>query len=272
MSPPDPPVETVRARGVEVAYRRVGTGPPLVLAHGAAHDGRGWAPQLDGLSDELTVVAWDEPGSGRSSDLPAGFTLSDYADCLGAVIAALDLGPAHVGGLSWGGTVVLELYHRHPELVATLVLADTYAGWAGSLPSDEVQARIAGVRRMLAAPPDEFDPTLPRLFAAEPPAELEPLLRELSAAVRPATLGPQLELMARADLRDQLADVAVPTLLVWGELDARSPLRVARQLEDAIPDTELVVIEGVGHVSNLEAPEQFNAAVRRFCLAHPPAA
>jgi pimeloyl-ACP methyl ester carboxylesterase len=59
--------------------------------------------------------------------------------------------------------------------------------------------------------------------------------------------------------------VAVPTLLIWGELDARSPLDVARQFEQAIPDAKLHVIPGVGHVSNLEAPERFTAAVREFC-------
>ena len=67
--------------------------------------------------------------------------------------------------------------------------------------------------------------------------------------------------------RDLLPRIAVPTLLIWGELDARSPLSVARQLERAIPDTQLVVIPGCGHVSNLEQPEQFNEAVREFCRA-----
>lgn len=261
-------MDTVQVGEVRIAYRRAGTGPPLVLLHGASHDGRAWAPQLDGLSDELTVVAWDEPGAGGSSDLPAGFELADYARCVAAVIESLGLGPAHVGGLSWGGTVALEVYHHHPDLVATLVLADTYAGWAGSLTADEVQARLAGVRRMVAVPPEEFDPTLPGLFAGDPPADVVPLLDAMDASARPATLGAQLELMARTDLRAQLPDVAVPTLLIWGELDARSPLAVARQLERAIPDTELVVIEGAGHVSNLQAPEHFNAAVRAFCRVH----
>ena len=75
--------------------------------------------------------------------------------------------------------------------------------------------------------------------------------------------------MAEADQRDLLPRIAVPTLLIWGELDARSPLTVARQFEQAIPDTELVVIPGAGHVSNLEQPERFNAAVRE-CRAHSP--
>ena len=74
--------------------------------------------------------------------------------------------------------------------------------------------------------------------------------------------------MAEADQRDMLASVAVPTLLVWGELDARSPLDVAHQLDEAIPDTELVVIPECGHVSNLERPAQFNDAIRSFCGAH----
>lgn len=68
----------VHANGVEVAFRRAGEGPLLVLAHGAAEDGRVWTPQLEALASELTVVAWDEPGAGHSSGVPAGFGLSDY--------------------------------------------------------------------------------------------------------------------------------------------------------------------------------------------------
>jgi pimeloyl-ACP methyl ester carboxylesterase len=258
-------VEVVRTQGLDIAYERAGDGPPLVLAHGAAEDGRVWRPQLDALADELTVVAWDEPGAGRSSDVPAGFGLEDYASCLAAVVEAVGLGPAHVAGLSWGGTVVQELYRRRPELVATLILVDTYAGWKGSLPEAEVRARVDGARRMLAAPPAEFDPTLPGLFAGEPPAELVPLLEEMTAAVRPASLATQLAIMAEADQRDLLPRIAVPTLLVWGELDVRSPLSVAREFERAIPDAQLVVLPGAGHVSNLERPGEFNEAVRAFC-------
>ena len=259
------PVEVVRAYGLDIAYERVGEGPPLVFVHGAAGDSRMWRPQHAALADEFTVVAWDEPGAGRSSDVPADFGLADYADCLAALIEALALGPAHLAGLSWGGTLVLELYRRHPGRVASLILADTYAGWKGSLPEEEVRARVAGARQMLAAPAEEFDPTLPGLFAGDPPADFVVLLEEIAAAVRPDTLRTQLSLMAEADQRDLLQHVAVPTLLIWGELDARSPLDVARQFEQAIPDTKLHVIPGVGHVSNLEAPEQFNAAVREFC-------
>jgi pimeloyl-ACP methyl ester carboxylesterase len=265
-----PAVDFIRANGLEIAYERVGGGPPLVLVHGAAGDSRMWRPQLAALADEFTVVAWDEPGAGRSSDIPADFGLPDYANCLAALIGTLDLGPAHVAGLSWGGTVAQELYRHHPELVATLLLVDTYAGWKGSLPEEEVRLRVEGVRRMLAAADHSFDPTLPGLFAGDPPAEFVPLLEAVAADVRPDSMRTALMVMAEADQRDLLPRIAAPTLLIWGELDARSPLSVARQFESAVSDAKLVVLPGTGHVSNLEAPEQFNAAVRDFCRTHPP--
>lgn len=255
--------------GIEIAYERLGAGPPLVFLHGAADDGRVWAPQLDALSDEFTVVAWDQPGAGRSSDLPLDFGLDDYADCLSALIEGLALGPAHVAGLSWGGTVAQALYEHHPGRVGTLILADTYAGWKGSLPEEDVRARVEAACAALSADPQAFDPSVPGLFAGDPPAEVIALLESVAAQVRPETLANQLSVMAKADLRDLLPGIAVPTLLIWGELDARSPLSVARQFDEAIPNTRLVVIPGCGHVSNLERPEEFNAAVREFCRLRP---
>jgi pimeloyl-ACP methyl ester carboxylesterase len=249
----------LRAAGLDVAYERVGEGPPLALVHSGASDAREWRLQMAGLADDFTLIAWDEPGAGRSSDVPADFGLGAYATALARLVETLGA-PAHVCGVSWGGTVTLELYRRRPELVATLVLADTYAGWKGSLPDQELRARVAG-----AATPQ---PAVPGLFAGEPPREIIELLRAVAADVRPESVRVAVSAMAEADLRDVLPGIAVPTLLVWGELDARSPLRVAREFARAIPDAELVVIPGAGHMSNLERPDEFNAAVRDFCRRH----
>lgn len=261
-------VGVISANGLEIAYAQVGDGPPIVFVHGAAEDGRVWQPQLSALADEFTIVAWDEPGAGRSSDLPAGFRLVDYANCLAALIERLKLGPSHVAGLSWGSTLVLELYRHHPELVATLILAGGYAGWKGSLPEEEVSARVVGVRQLLGASAEESALTLPGLFADGPPAEFVPLLEEIADDVRPESLRTQVYVMAEADQRDLLPRITVPTLLIWGELDARSSLNVANQFQRTIPDTTLVVIPGAGHVCQLERPEHFNRAVREFCRAH----
>lgn len=263
-------VESVRFGGLDVAYRRAGSGPLLVLVHGALEDSRTWTPQIAGLADKFTVVAWDEPGCGNSADLPAeGFTLSDYAACLAAVIDDVGVGPARVLGLSWGSTVALELYRVHPEAVAALVIVGGYAGWKGSLPPEEVAARLAGVKQMLEAPSSEFAPSLPGLFFGDPPTEFVTLLETMAAAVRPHSMGTSLSIMAETDLSDALPSIAVPTLLVWGEQDVRSPLAVARRFEGAIPDSSLVVIPDCGHLANLERPIEFNDAVRTFCMAIP---
>ena len=265
-------MQVVRAGGLDIAYVREGDGPPLVLVHGAGDDSRIWRPQLADLADEFTVVAWDEPGAGRSSNVPAGFDLAGYANSLGALMDALELGPSHVAGLSWGGTVALELYRHRPELVGTLILADTYAGWKGSLPESEVESRVAAVRAMLAGPPGRLDPILAGSFAGEPPPRYVPLLREIAAGMRPESLMTQLDVMAQTDQRDLLPRISVPTLLIWGELDARSPLAVACQFEMAIEGAQVVILPGAGHLSNLEQPERFTDAVRVFCHEHADAA
>lgn len=257
-------VGAIDVAGLEVVYDRAGTGPPLVLVHGGAGDAREWREQMSGLSGDFTVIAWDEPGAGRSSDVPADFGLAGYASALAALLEALDT-PAHLCGSSWGGTVVLELYRRRPELVATLVLADTYAGWKGSLSEHEAHARVADVERVLGEPADRFDPAPPGVLAADPPQDVKELLGAIAADVRRDSVRVALAAMAEADLRDVLPTIAVPTLLVWGELDARSPLSVAHSFARAIPHATLVVIPGAGHMSNLERPDEFNAAVRDFC-------
>jgi pimeloyl-ACP methyl ester carboxylesterase len=264
-------MEHVRINGVDVAYRRAGSGPPIVFVHGAVEDSRTWTPQFEALQDEFTVVAWDEPGVGQSDDLPAeGFGLADYAACLAGVIDSVGLGPAHVVGLSWGSTVAIDLFHRHPDAVATLILTGAYAGWKGSLPADEVAGRIAGVQRMLDAPPEHFDPALPGLFAGEPPASFVALLQTMAAEVRRHSMRTALSIMAATDLNFVLPTISVPTLLLWGELDVRSPLRIAHEFERTIPNATLVVIPECGHVTNLDRPDEFNHAVREFCLRHLP--
>lgn len=167
-------VQFVETGGLTIAYQRDGVGAPLVLVHGAADDSRTWTPQFADLTDEFTLIAWDEPGAGSSSDLPHDFTLTYFADGLAAFLEALNLGPAHLAGVSWGGTVLLELYRRHPAHVATLILMDTYAGWAGSLPAEEVRARVASTQKMLAVQDEGFDPSLAGIFASHPPAEIVP--------------------------------------------------------------------------------------------------
>ena len=258
-------MEHVEIHGLRIAFERTGSGPPLVLLHGGLSDGREWRRQLDGLAGDFTLVAWDAPGCGRSSDPPDSFRMPDYADCLAVFMTALGLDRPHVLGLSWGGTLALELYRRWPTLPRTLLLASAYAGWAGSLPEDEVAERLDVVLRELELPPEQFvRGFLPSLLTDRAPAEMIDELVVIMSAFHPAGCRPMLHAMAEADLRDILPRIDVPTLLLYGDADVRSPLHVARELREQIPGSTLVVIPGVGHQSNVEAADLFNAAVRDF--------
>jgi pimeloyl-ACP methyl ester carboxylesterase len=251
--------------GLAIGFRRAGQGPPLVLLHGGLGDSRGWPDQLRDLSDEFAVVAWDAPGCGTSSDPPETFGLPDYADCLAGFVEALGLGRPHVLGHSFGAGLALELCGRHPGLARSLILAGPYAGWAGSLPAEEVEARLRLALETAELLPDRFDPrSIPGLFSDEMPAEKRELLASIMSDARPVGTRVTARAFAEADLRDVLPGIDVPTLVLCGENDERSPLAVGQALHAAIPTSKLVVVPGVGHEIYLEAPERFNAEVRSF--------
>lgn len=252
--------------GLSVAYQRAGDGPTLVLLHGFTHDSRAWRPQLEGLADEFTVLAWDAPGAGQSSDPPETFGIDGWTDCLAGFLDAVDVRSGHIVGLSWGGLLAQEFYRRHAERVRSLVLADTYAGWKGSLPDPIPEERLAACLRDASLPPAEFVPRyLPGMFSESPRSQVRDELGRIMSDFHPLGFRLMATALARADTRDLLPKVRVPTLLIWGDADARSPMGVAHQLHDAIPGARLAVIPGAGHVTNLEAPLQFDAQVRDFC-------
>jgi len=93
----------VQVDDLSVAYVRAGSGPALVLLHGFTHDSRVWRPQLEGLSNQFTVIARDAPGAGRSSDPSATFEIGGWADCLSRFLSAIGVASAHLLGVSWGG-------------------------------------------------------------------------------------------------------------------------------------------------------------------------
>jgi pimeloyl-ACP methyl ester carboxylesterase len=253
--------------GLSVAYERTGDGPGLLLLHPLTHDSRGWRPQLDGLADQFTVIAWDAPGAGQSSDPPETFGIVDWADCLAGLLDAAGVHHADIVGLSWGGLMAQEFYRRHAPRVRSLVLADTYAGWKGSLPEPIPEERLAACLRDASLPPNEFVPRyLPGMFGKSPPQEARDELARIMSDFHPVGFRLMATALAHADTLDLLPKIHVPTLLVWGDADVRSPLTVARQMRDAIPGARLAVIPGAGHVSNLEEPARFNAEVRAFCL------
>ena len=256
---------SIEINGLRIAFERAGEGPPLVLVHGAVSDRRVWKLQIDALADEFTVLAWDAPGCGESDDPPESFRLPDYADALANLVAALDLRPAHVLGHSFGGALALELALRHPSTVAKLLIAGGYAGWAGSLPAEEVERRLNFALEVADRLPGGFEPTsMPGLFSEKMPDEAVRALTTIMSGIRPAATRSMAHALAEADLREALPSIRAPTMLIYGTADERSPPSVARDLHRSIPSSQLTMLAGLGHESALEDPARFNLEVRTF--------
>ena len=262
-------METVDVDGLRVAVERVGAGPAVVLLHGYVGDGATtWRRQLDALSDEFTVVAWDAPGAGGSSDPPESFGMAGYSDCLAGLITGLGLERPILVGLSFGGALAIDFARRYPDIPTALVLASAYAGWAGSLPADVADNRLRQALTLADVTPEQFRATLlPTMFTDGTAPDVLDDFGASMLAFHPAGFR-AMALASAEDLRDALPHVRVPTLLVYGDKDLRAPLEVAHRLHAEIPDSRLVVLPGVGHVCNVEAPDEFSTVVRHFLREH----
>lgn len=236
-------VAEVRLAGGTARYAVAGTGPPLVLVHGLSGSGRWWTRNIGALSRRHRVHLIDLPGFGRLRRRWR-FVLGEAAAWVAEWMAAVGLERAHLMGHSMGGGICLQLAARVPHLIDRLVLvAPTGVPWGRS----PVAHAGALAREALTLPPP-FAPVL--------------ALDALGAGPR-AVLGAAREVMA-LDLREEMARVRAPTLLVWGERDVLVPAGMAAEMERRIPDARSVVIRGTGHVPMFARPREFNRHVLTF--------
>ena len=219
--------------------------------------------------DELTVVAWDAPGAGSSSDPPDPFTIADWAQCLAQFLDVVGIERARVLGLSWGGILAQEFYRLYPERVLALILCGTYPGWKGSLPESACKKRLERCLLESSLPPEDFVPRwVPEFFTEGASHDLKEEMSAVVSDFHPLGFRLMAKSSADTDTTELLPNIEVTTLVLWGGAYRRSPMNIAEQLRDAIPNAELAVIENAGHVSNMEQPQEFNAQVRRFCLSN----
>jgi len=208
-------VEQIEIGRVRVSFERVGEGPAVVLLHGVLGDSRMWRRPVDELCDEFTLVAWDAPGSGRSSDPPAGFRLPDYADCLAALVERLALARPHVVSVGCGGSLAWELYRRHPTLPRTLALSTAFPGWANALPTDVVAQRLKWCRRETERLSEPLARTWTSIMGME--AATAPVADEVVASM-PDAHPAGFRVLARSFAEASFAGfprIDVPTLLLY---------------------------------------------------------
>jgi pimeloyl-ACP methyl ester carboxylesterase len=246
----------------ELAYERYGTGKPLVLLHAFPFDGCMWRGAGQALGEFCRVIVPDMRGFG-SSDLGAGDpSIADMADDVAALLDSLGTAKATIGGLSMGGYVALAFAARHRHRVERLILADTRAA------ADTDKAR-AGRADALALVEREgvaalVERQIPVLLSPGASPSLREEVRELGRQNAAGVCAGIRALRDRPDRQSELAAIQCPTLVIVGAEDQISPLAEVAGMARAIPNARLVEIAGAGHLSNLEKPVEFVAAISNF--------
>lgn len=251
--------------GIDIAYDDVGTGLPVVFLHGFPHNRTLWAPQLGGLMSRARCVAPDLRGFGESQ-ISGPYSMSRYADDVIAMLDALQIERAVIAGLSMGGYVAFEIWRRHRERVRALILADTRAG----ADSDEAKAKrramiaLARAKGSGAVADSQIGGMVGTTTRERHPDIADAIHRMMSVAPVEGVVGALEALIERPDSTPTLATIDVPTLIIVGEEDTLTPPQEARALHALISGSRLEILEGSGHVSNVERPAAFNHVMSEF--------
>lgn len=260
----------IRAGDIEVGYDDAGAGVPVVLLHGFPHDRRLWAPQLHGLSQECRCIAPDLRGLGES-DGGGPYSMDRYADDVAALLDALSIDRAVVGGVSMGGYITFAFWRRHRDRARALILADTRATADDEETRAKRHAMIALARSEGASAVADVMITgsVGKTTRERQPELVHAVHAMLASEPVPGIVGALEAMLARPDSTPTLPTIDAPTLIVVGDEDVVVSRREAEAMRAAISGSRLEVIPGAGHVSNVERPAAFNAVVSGFLRSLP---
>lgn len=254
--------------GARIHYLDAGAGEPaLVLLHAFPLHAGMWEPQVRELSAGRRVIAPDFLGFG-GSDAPESmyrYTMPGSADVVAGLLDHLKLDEVVLGGLSMGGYVAFAFLRQYADRVRALILADTRAAADTTLAFDrrtDQQDQVARVGTTAL-----IETLLAGLLSDHTRStrlDLVEKVRRLMANPPAGFIGALEAMKHRPDATGELASITVPTLVIVGEDDALSPPDVARDMHERIKGSELAALPRAGHLSNLEAPEKFNAAIAGF--------
>ena len=247
-------------------FTTLGDGPTVLMLHGIGGGHLAFAPQVETLAGSgYRAVAWDMPGYGHSAPIEP-YTFKGLAQSCIQLIEALRCGNVVLLGHSMGGMVAQEVVARRPELVSRLILCGTSPSF-GKPDGDWQRAFIAQRTAPLDAGRSmaELAETLvPQMVGPGSLPEGVRLATHCMAGVPAATYRRALECILTFDRRANLPNILVPTLLVAGEHDRNAPPAVMKKMAGAIANSTYVEMKGIGHLQNLEAPEEFDALVLNF--------
>ena len=256
-------MHTATIDDIHLAYHDQGQGRTVLFIHAFPLNSSMWQPQIDALSDQFRLIAPDLRGFGQSELGTPPVSLERYSDDLAVLLDTLQIDKATLVGLSMGGYIAFAMLERFRDRIEALVLADTRAG----ADSDEARegrfknAQLAESKGTLAV----GEPMLAKLLASGAPDSLRSRVLEMMRANQGDGVAAALRSMAaRPDSTALLETITVPTLVIVGSEDAITPSKEAHTIHAGIKDSQLLELPGTGHLSNLEAPDAFTAALRSF--------
>jgi 3-oxoadipate enol-lactonase len=262
---------TVDANGQKLYFEIHGQGETIVLLMGIGYDSTLWTlAQVPALSQRMRVILVDNRDAGRSSRAKTGYGIADMADDTAALLDALDIGRAHLLGLSMGGMIAQEFALRHASRLDHLILAgcgaaparaafDPIRTWSWVKANDK-SGEVFACQQFNWLFSTEFlrnraavQQTLEMLASNPHPVDAQAYSRQAQAYLQ-------------FDALDRLADIKAPTLVIAGEQDLLTPPHVCREVASNIPGARFELIKGAGssHCVPLERPDDFNGLVTRF--------
>ncbi|WP_172316473.1 alpha/beta fold hydrolase [Paraburkholderia solitsugae] len=252
----DERVITYRAAGDERA-------PAIVLLHGIGASSAGYRAQFAALSRSHRVIAWDAPGYGQSSpfaiDTPAA---TDYADALMALLSALGISRATVVGSSWGSVIAATFAARHPSATRALVLSAPNVARGHLSGTERDAARDVLIRSAAAQSPEARAAVVNALVAPNAGPLVRAVVSRLRDAATPTGWEHAVDMLFSTYTPSVVPSIQAPISVIIGNLDRLAPIDDhARPIHEAAHDSTLHVLDAIGHMPKLEAPEAFNSIV-----------
>jgi len=265
----------IQLPGVTISYEDSGSRlpkelPTILFIHGYPLSRQMWKPQVRGLADSARLLTPDLRGFGESEATPGPYSMELLADDCFALLDRLGIGePVIICGLSMGGYVAFSFYRKFPQRVQGLILAATRAG------ADSPEAKTNRDKAIALAKKEGAEAIarlmLPKMLSSRTlntrPEIVEDVRSILLSASIPGITGALAGMRDRLDSSSLLAQISVPTLLIFGEADQFASKHEVESIRDLIPGASLHWIADAGHLPNFEQPEMFNTLVQGYLTA-----
>ena len=261
---------TVKANGIEIAYRMRGEGEPVVLINGYTGVKESWGLQVAGLAKRFRVVTFDNRGVGETTVPTEPFTVADMAQDTVGLLDALGIDSAHFFGVSMGGLIAQVLALDHADRVRKVALGCTTHGGRHAVQAEpEVMAILAAGSDPKIPPEEAIRMRLPVIFAPrflkEETGKVEEFVRS-SLRYRPTPEGAagQMKALSVFNVKKRLEEIRCPCLVITGDEDRMMPPENSRLLAEGIPGAKLHVVAGAGHSFFQEKPDEVNRVLAEF--------